>query len=175
MGLLGSIFRRPRTLPVENLAALPAAVRGLAKKGYAFAGKAGVCLKKEGPTKLDMTGLLAAAGLAARYELATDEYGCTWIVLRGGPENTIASAVTACRRLNEARRGGEILCVAFEFAKDGRKAYWIYNRKGMFYPFVPQDSEHDVLQELRMRDAGTGILPVESSVTRWHPLWGMPF
>lgn len=175
MGLLGAIFRRPRALPVENLAALPAAVPGLAKKGYTFAGKAGICLKKEGPTKLDLAGLLAAAGLTARYELATDEYGCTWIVLRGGPTNTIASAVTACRRLNETRRGGEVLCVAFEFAKDDRKAYWIYNRKGVFYPFVPQDSEHDVLRELRMRDAGTGILPVEGSVARWHPLWGMPF
>lgn len=175
MGLLGSIFRRPRALPVENLAALSAAVPGLAAKGYTFTGKAGVCLKREGPSKLDLTGLLAAAGMTARYELATDEYACTWLVLRGVPETTIASAATACRRLNEARGGGEILCVAFEFAKDGRKAYWIYSRKGLFYPFVPKDGEHDVLQELKMRDAGTGILPVEGAIARWHPLWGMPF
>lgn len=175
MGLLGTIFRRPRALPVGNLAALSAAVPDLAAKGYAFAGKAGICLKEDGPSKLDLTGLLSTAGLPARYELATDEYACTWIVLRGDPGSTIAAAINACRRLNDARRGGEILCVAFEFAKDGRKAYWIYNRKGLFYPFVPQDSEHDVLQELRMRDAGTGILPVEGTVARWHPLWGMPF
>jgi hypothetical protein len=174
MGILGSIFGRPRPLPLENLAALQAAGASLESKGYAFAGKAGICLKKEGPTKLDLTGLLAGAGLPVRYELATDEYGCTWIVLRGDLRNVVASVITACRLLNEARRGSDILCIAFEFRKDGRKAYWIYSRKGMFYPFVPQDSEHDVLLELKMQDAGTGSLPVEGSIASWHPLWGMP-
>jgi hypothetical protein len=175
MGILGSIFGRRRPLPIENLTALQTAGAGLESKGYRFAGKAGICLKKEGPTKLDLTGLLAGAGMSARYELATDEYGCTWIVLRGDPRNVLAAVIMACRLLHEARRGSDTLCVVFEFLKDGRKAYWIYNRKGLFYPFVPRDSEHDVMLELKMKDAGTGILPVESSIASWHPLWGMPF
>jgi hypothetical protein len=175
MGFLGSIFRRPRPLPLENLTAMQAAGAGLEFKGYVFAGKEGICLKKEGPTKLDLTGLLAGAGLSARYDLATDEYGCTWIVLLGDARNIMAAAIRACRLLNDARRGSDILCVVFEFLKDGRKAYWIYSRRGLFYPFVPQDGEHDVVRELKMQDAGTGILPLEGSIASWHPLWGMPF
>jgi len=175
MGLLGALFHRPRPLPVENLAALRTAGSALAAKGYAFAGKAGICLRKEGPTKLDLAGMLAGAGLPARHELAADEYGCTWIVLRGDLGHIAAAAIDICRRLNEARQGSEILCVAAEFARDSLKAYWIYSRRGLFYPFVPHGREHDVLRELRMKDAGTGILPVEGALTRWHPIWGMPF
>ena len=175
MGLLGNIFGRQRALPVENLASLAAAVPALAPEGYVFSGKAGICLKKEGPTKLDLAGLLSGAGLPARYELADDEYGCTWIVLRGDPGSTVSATTMTCRLLNDARQGGDILCIAFEFEKEGRKAYWIYSRKGLFYPFVPQDGEHDVLRELRMKEAGSGILPVENSIGNWHPIWGMPF
>ncbi|HEY3273338.1 MAG TPA: hypothetical protein VGJ92_06225 [Methanocella sp.] len=175
MGLLGNIFGKPKVLPVENIATLATAAPALAAEGYVFARKAGICLKKEGPTKLDLTGMLAGAALPARYDLAADEYGCTWIVLKGDPRGTVAAATRASRLLNDARRGGDILCIAFEFEKEGRKAYWIYSRKGLFYPFVPQDGEHDVLRELRMKETGSGIMPVENAIGNWHPLWGMPF
>lgn len=175
MGLLGDIFGRQRSLPIENLAALRAAGASLAENGYEFAKNAGICLKKEGLTRLDLTGLLAGAGLIARYDLATDEYGCTWIVLRGDLESTVDSVITACRLLNDARQGGHILCIAFEFRKEDRKAYWIYNRKGLYYPFVPRDGEHDVLREINMQNVASGVLPVEGSLAQWYPLWSMPF
>jgi hypothetical protein len=175
MGLLNTILGRPAPFPLDSLAAMQAAGASLSEKGYAFAGKAGICLKKDGPTKLVITGMLAGAALPVRYELATDEYCCTWIVLRGDLSAIVAATTKTCRILNESRSGGSILCVAFEFRKDDRKVYWIYNRGGLFYPFVPKDSEHDVLLELKMQDAGTGMLPVEGKLTRWYPIWGMPF
>jgi hypothetical protein len=122
-----------------------------------------------------VTGLLAGASLPVSYELITDEYCCTWIVLPGDLQPTVTAVITACRLLNEARRGGAILCVAFEFGIDDRKSYWIYNRRDAFYPFVPQGNEHDVMRELRMQHAGTDILPVEDNLARWYPIWGMPF
>jgi hypothetical protein len=175
MGLLGSIFGRPKPLPVENLAALGAAGSSLGSRGYAFAGKTGICLKKDGPTKLDLTGLMAGSGLPVRYELATDEYCCNWIILQGDLPETVNAVTMVCNRLNEAKWGGDILCVAFEFSQDDRKSYWIYNRRGAFYPFVPQGNEHDVMRELRMQHAGTDTLPVEDNLARWYPIWGMPF
>lgn len=174
MGLLGSIFGRRRTLPVENLAALSAAGDSLSDLRYDFAGKAGICMRK-GPAQLDATGMFAGAGMTVRYGLATDEYGCTWIIMRGDLRTVVASMTTACRLLNEARHGGDILCVVFEFRKDDRKAYWIYSRKGLFYPFVPRDGEHDVARELKMLEAGTDVMPMEGSLSSWHPIWGMPF
>ena len=175
MGFLGSIFGKQQAVPVENLAALQEAGASLSAERYAFSGNAGICLRKSGHSKLDIAGLLAGAALPARYELAADEYGCIWIILKGGLASVVSSTATACRLLNEARQGGEILCTAFEFEKDGRKAYWIYNRRGLFYPFVPKDGEHDVGLELKMKDAGSSVMPVDSSVKNWHPLWGMPF
>jgi hypothetical protein len=175
MGLLGAIFGRPKPLPVENLAALGAAGPGLESRGYAFTEKTGICLKKEGPTKLDLTGLMASAGLPVRYEVATDEYCCNWIILQDNLQATTDAVIAVCRRINEAKWGGDILCVAFEFTHDGRKSYWIYSRRGIFYPFVPQDHEHDVMRELRMQHAGTDIIPVEGQLARWYPIWGMPF
>jgi hypothetical protein len=175
MGILSSLFGKPKAFPLENLSALQSAGEKLSSDGYNFAGRAGICLKKSGPSRLDITGMLAGAGMPARYELATDEYGCTWIILKGDLSSTVSSAITACRQLNVTRHGGEILCIAFEFSKDDRKVYWIYNKKGRFYPFVPQDSEHDIIIELKMKEAGTDILPIEGSVSNWYPLWGMPF
>jgi len=159
---------------------MPVAGNALSSAGLAFSGKAGVCLKapvvgRAGPSKLDLTGLLAGAALPARYELASDEYGCTWVVLRGDLRSVATAATATCRLLNDARYGGDILCIAFEFADKGRKAYWIYNRDGRFYPFAPENKEHDVRFELHMKAVVTGIMPVEDAVSKWYPLWGMPF
>ncbi|MGA9141891.1 MAG: hypothetical protein WBZ29_16820, partial [Methanocella sp.] len=115
------------------------------------------------------------AALPARYELANDEYNCIWVVLKGDLHSAATAAAAAVRLLNDARYGGNILCIAFEFVKDDRKVYWIYDRDGRFYPFAPENKEHDVRFELHMKDAVTGILPLEDAVSRWYPLWGMPF
>lgn len=113
--------------------------------------------------------------LPARYELATDEYGCTWIILRADLPGVAAASARTCELLNDAGYGGDILCIAFEFRKDDRKVYWIYDRAGRFYPFATEDHQHDVRFELHMKDAVSGILPVEDAVSRWFPIWGMPF
>ena len=175
MGLLDAIFRKPRALPLEGLAALRDGSAGLTATGYTFAGKAGLCLKKGAPTSLELTGLLAGAALPARYELATDEYGCTWIIARGDLGSSVDAMATIGRLLNGAKRGGDVLCVAFAFEKDGHRTYLIYNRQGVFYPFAPQDGEHDVMRELKLKDLLSASLPVEASESRWFPLWGMPF
>ena len=151
-------------MPVEGIASLPAAGGALlSSAGLDFSGKAGICLKAPGgadrPSKLDLTGLLAGAALPARYELASDEYGCTWVVLQGDLRSAATAATTTVRLLNDARYGGDILCIAFEFVKDDRKAYWIYDRDRRFYPFAPENNEHDVRFELHMKDAVSGICP----------------
>lgn len=148
--------------------------------GLDFSGKAGVCLQapgrgRTGPSKLDLTGLLAGAALPARYELASDEYGCTWVVLQGDLRSVATAAITTCRLLNDAGYGGDILCIAFEFVEKSRKAYWIYDRDSRFYPFAPENNAHDVRFELHMKDVVSGVMPVENAVSKWYPLWGMPF
>lgn len=180
MGLLDVLRRKPRPMPVEGMASMQAAGNALSSAGLEFSEKAGVCLqspgaRRAGPSKLDLTGLLAGAALPARYELASDEYGCTWTVLRGDLRSVVTAATTTCQLLNGAGFGGDILCIAFEFAEKGRKAYWIYNRDGRFYPFAPENNEHDVRFELHMKDVVTGIMPVEDAVSKWYPLWGVPF
>jgi hypothetical protein len=152
-------------MPVEGIASLQAAATPLLSAGLDFSGIAGICLKasgigRAGPSKLDLTGLLAGAALPARYELADDEYGCTWVILKGDLQSVTTAAATTCRLLNEARYGGDILCIAFMFMEKGRKAYWIYDRDGRFYPFVPENNKHDVRFELHMKDVVSGILPV---------------
>ena len=180
MGLFDLLRRKPKPMPVEGITSIAAAGDALSSAGLNFSGKAGICLQapeggRAGPSKLDMTGLLVTGALPARYELADDEYGCTWVILQGDLNGVATAAATVCRRLNDARYGGDILCIAFEFNEKGRKAYWIYDRDGRFYPFAPEGTEHDVRYELHMKDIVTDILPVENAVSKWYPLWGMPF
>jgi hypothetical protein len=180
MGLLDALRRKPRPMLLEGISLLPAAAAGLSAAGIVFSDAAGICLKAPrgghtGPSKLDLTGLLAGAALPARYELASDEYGCTWVILRGSLDSVAMAVTRACGLLNGAGYGGDILCIPFEFRKDDRKVYWIYNRDGRFYPFAPENNEHDVRFELHMKDAVSGVMPVEAAVNKWYPLWGMPF
>jgi hypothetical protein len=58
-----------------------------------------------------------------------------------------------------------------------RLIYWIYNyKRGAFYPFVPAqgDKQRDNERELVLKAQVGSELPVESELSRWFPLWGVP-
>jgi hypothetical protein len=56
-------------------------------------------------------------------------------------------------------------------------AYLVYlYKRGTFYPFIPTAPERrDTERELRLRGMLEGELPVENDLSRWFPIWGVPF
>ena len=63
--------------------------------------------------------------------------------------------------------------------REGRPAtplYLIYNfKRGAFYPFVPAGpQQRDNERELVLRAQLGSELPIETELTRWFALWGIP-
>jgi hypothetical protein len=61
----------------------------------------------------------------------------------------------------------------------GRPLYLIYNyKRGSFYPFVPAGGggtgQRDNERELVLKAQLGSELPLESELSRWFPLWGIP-
>jgi hypothetical protein len=112
-------------------------------------------------------------------ETSEDSYGFSWLVLRGSDFDQLVVGVNAVSSaLQDGGYGERILCAVFAFEDSrSRPLYWIYNyKRGAFYPFVPaggsqqRDNEH----ELVLRAQLANELPIESDLTRWFPLWGIP-
>ena len=108
-----------------------------------------------------------------------DSYGFRWLVLRGGDFDDLVVGINAVSGALEAGGYGErVLCAVFAFQDArGRLIYWIYNyKRGSFYPFVPApgDQQRDNERELVLKAQIGSELPVESELSRWFPLWGVP-
>jgi hypothetical protein len=120
-----------------------------------------------------------AGDSGTKVETSVDDYGYSWLVLRGSSFDDLVVGINAVSSALEAGGYGErVLCAVFSF-QDARQRqiYWIYNyKRGFFYPFVPapgaqqRDNERELVLKAQVGDE----LPIEPELSRWFPLWGVP-
>jgi hypothetical protein len=120
-----------------------------------------------------------AADSGATVESSDDSYGYRWLIMRGSQFDDLVVGINGVSSAIEAGGYGErLLCAVFSFEDDrGRPVYWIYNyKRGAFYPFVPAGGaeQRDNERELVLKAQVGAELPVETELTRWFPLWGIP-
>jgi hypothetical protein len=177
MGILRTLFGKKRPMTMDNLFAMPEASIDMEKAGVAYAGRAGVCFRAQ-DTK-DFRNLLERIeailkGAHAQFDTREDEYGYTWIILSGDISTAVTSIDLVYETLKDAGFDNGLLCAAFEFRKDDRPVYWIYNKRGKFYPFAPLGRERDVVLELKLKMQAPEEMPVETALSEWYPLWDLP-
>ena len=131
----------------------------------------------------DVRALLDADG-GPPVEVATDEFGFTWLVIATDPPD-LAAAVTDVHAVNsvlvDAGFGPQLLCslVSFRDPSDRALAMVYLFKRGTFYPFAavgdPATSDQrDNVLEIRVRDLLAGELPVEADMARWFAVWRAP-
>jgi hypothetical protein len=112
------------------------------------------------------------------WRSASDSFGYQWIILHSDDyANLITTVHMVSRELEDAGFSEQLLAALVQF-KDpqGRIVYWLYNyKRGTFYPFVPSgDQTRDNPYEIRLSSVMRSELNVESDLTKWYPLWGVP-
>jgi hypothetical protein len=118
-------------------------------------------------------------------ETTEDTYGFSWLVLKGQNFDDLVVGINAVSTaIDEGGYGERLLCAVFAFTdenvhppKDGQEIYLIYNfKRGAFYPFVPADGDQrrDNERELVLRAQLGSELPIETELSRWFALWGIP-
>jgi hypothetical protein len=130
-----------------------------------------------------------AADSGTTVETSEDQYGFSWLILRGPDFDELVAGVNAVAGSLEAGGYGErLLCAVFAFEDERKRPlYWIYNyKRGAFYPFVPAGQsgsawssvptaqQRDNEREFQLRAQVGAELPVEPELERWFPLWGIP-
>ena len=120
-----------------------------------------------------------AGDSGTKVETSEDDYGFSWLVLRGSGFDDLVVGINAVSSALEAGGYGErVLCAVFSFQDARRRQiYWIYNyKRGSFYPFVPAatDQQRDNERELVLKAQAGDELPIEPELSRWFPLWGVP-
>jgi hypothetical protein len=113
-------------------------------------------------------------------EVASDDFGFTWLVVRTDPVD-LPAIVTDLHAVNtslvDSGFGPQLLCslVPFRDPEGGEVALVYLYKRGTFYPFAPKSGEQrDNVLELRVRDLLTGELPIEPDTSRWFAVWGAP-
>ncbi|HLH66041.1 MAG TPA: hypothetical protein VKV27_10080 [Solirubrobacteraceae bacterium] len=188
MGLLQVLTGRRRLRPpsTDRLFAIATAGVAFEAAGMACDGAAAIVFQSLETADFrsiveDMKEVVGAtaAELAASVQTTQDEYGFSWLILRGGDLDGLVTGVNAVADAIQAGGYGErLLCAVFPF-RDGqrRKLYWIYNfKRGSFYPFVPEpgSQRRDNERELILRAQAERELPIEPELSRWFALWGIP-
>jgi hypothetical protein len=122
-----------------------------------------------------------ASESATAVETSVDNYGFSWLILRGQDFDGLVVGINAVSSaLQAGGYGDRLLCAVFAFQDDrGRPLYWIYNyKRGFFYPFVPAgaggSNTRDNERELVLKAQAGNELPIEPELSRWFPLWGIP-
>lgn len=114
-----------------------------------------------------------------KVERTIDEYGYTWLVVRGAATD-MSGLVTDLHAVNtglEAQGFGPLLLCSTAYFTDGsRKLALVYlYKRGSFYPFAPAGGRRrDNALELQVRGLVADDLKIESDLSRWSPLWGAP-
>ena len=118
-------------------------------------------------------------------ETTVDSYGFSWLVLKGSSFDDLVVGINAvASAIGDGGYGERLLCAVFAFVDpDRRPLYLIYNfKRGSFYPFVPagrpgataEAGGRDNERELVLRAQLGSELPIETELTRWFALWGIP-
>lgn len=200
MGLFDTLLGRtkPVRANLDALFALPsAAVTLQSAAGLVTSGQAGVCFKPPAgqpfeEVQKELEQVLAVhddpsqpAPPAVRH--VGDRFGYRWIVVEAaGVDDLVTRAHVVHSSLAEAGWSTQLLCSVFGFrpgdASDvtdavSRPLYLVYlAKRGTFYPFAPAAAEQrDSELELRIRSLVGSDLPIESDLSRWFPLWDLPF
>lgn len=187
MGLLDAVMgrRKPVKPNLDALFAVPSAAISLqVSMDMQPTGRGSVAFRApEGRAFADVESniqqLLDADG-GPPVQVAADEFGFTWLVVRTDPAD-LATAVTDLHAVNttlfEAGFGPQLLCsqVSFRDPADRVLALVYLYKRGTFYPFAPlQDQQRDNVLELQVRDLLTRELPLEQDLSRWFAIWSAP-
>lgn len=187
MKILDALLGRtkPKQANLDALFALStAAVTLEAGFGLKPSGRAAVCFKPaSGQTfaemRKELEELLQMSTKQSGTELSEedDTYGYHWVTLRDPDLEDLVGAVHLVNASLEDREfGSQLLCSVFAFGVEQRSAFLVYlYKRGTFYPFAPIAAEHrDNELELRLRGILENDLPIESDLSRWYALWGVP-
>ena len=178
---------RPKQPQLDSLFLVPSAAITLETTlGLRPTGTGSVCFRAASgqafrQVQADVVELLNADPDAPDVEVSQDEFGFTWLVVHGSPDDP-AGLCTDLHAVNTAIEdqgfGPGLLCSMIPFAgTDGRRVGLVYlYKRGSFYAFAPKpgQKERDNLLEIQLRDTLTGELPMESDLGRWLALWDAP-
>ncbi len=180
---------RPKAPDLDAMFAVPSAAITLeATTGLRPSGQAAVAYKPVSGagfdrTRDDLGELLQLSGdrSGSTIRRHDDRYGYRWVVVEDPDlEDLVGSIHLVNRSLQDAGYGSQLLCSVFGFSpvsgSSGRCHLVYLYKRGSFYPFAPQPGERrDNELELQVRGALDGELPLEPELSRWFPLWGLPF
>jgi len=178
---------RPKQPQLDSLFLVPSAAITLETTlGLRPTGTGSVCFRAASgqafrQVQADVVELLNADPDAPDVEVSQDEFGFTWLVVHGSPDDP-AGLCTDLHAVNTAIEdqgfGPGLLCSMIPCAgTDGRRVGLVYlYKRGSFYAFAPKpgQKERDNLLEIQLRDTLAGELPVEQDLGRWLALWGAP-
>jgi hypothetical protein len=148
-------------------------------------GAAGVCFRAVSSGEFmrlekDIDGLLEASKKDAplSWSSTTDSFGYQWIVVKSDDyANVITTIHMISRELEESGFSEQLLAAVVQFkGSNGQTVYWLYNyKRGTYYPFVPAGNQtRDNPYEIRLSSVMKGELNIETDLTKWYALWGVP-
>lgn len=134
-------------------------------------------------TQDEMLALIRDDPDAPEVEVSRDDFGFTWLVVNGDPDN-LADLCTDLHAVNTSLEAqgfaSGLLCsmVTFKGASHGAERtvglVYLYKR-GTFYAFAPTGPNlRDNLTELSVRDHLAAELPMEPDLQKWLALWNAP-
>lgn len=156
--------------------------------GLAPTGRGAVCYRSAvgaafTQTQDEITDLIGADPDAPEVVVSRDDFGFTWLVVDGDP-NDLSALCTDLHAVNvglEAQGfASGLLCSMVTFTvpppDSGRRVALVYlYKRGTFYAFAPAGiDQRDNLTELSIRDHLAAELPMEPDLQRWLALWKAP-
>lgn len=178
-----------RSRPVRNdldaLFLVPSAAITLqTAAGFTPTGTGSVCYRAASgaafaQAQTDITDLIAQDPDAPRVRVSRDDFGFTWLVVDGDPDD-VADLCTDLHAVNTSLEAqgfaSGLLCSVVTFAGHGRTVGLVYlYKRGTFYAFAPTGPQsRDNLTEISLRDQLAGELPMEPDLQRWLALWDAP-
>jgi hypothetical protein len=180
---------KPKPPDLDAMFAIPSAAITLeAAVGLRPTGQAAVAYKPASGAAFATTGddlsqLLALSGEQSGSTIRghDDRFGYRWAVIEDPDlEDVVGGVHLVNRSLEDAGFGSQLLCSVFGFSASsatGGPCHLVYlYKRGTFYPFAPRTEERrDNELELRVRGALEGELAIEPELSRWFPVWGLPF
>jgi len=178
--------RRPAPQPTsDNLPAiLQAAPILLSELDLVPSGEAGICLKPVASNNTadsppGVTELLK--DLIDTSNVTTDGLGFSWILFKNAD---LPELETKVHQVHDAIAGSDakarLLCTVFGFVPkvlpgEGSVRMVYLTRQATWYPFAPVSaSARNNELELRVKAFLSDSVPLESDLSRWMALWGLP-
>ena len=194
MGILDALRGTTKQVQpkLDALFAMPSAAVTLElQAGLVTSGEAGVCWKPpsgQAPADVqaEVTTLLDMGDddpNSPSLRSVEDDLGFRWLIVEGANLDDLVTHVHQVNTLLcEHGWGPQLLCSVFGFVpaegadQSATKSYLIYlYKRGTFYPFCPTgESKRDNEDELRLKATIGSDLPMESDLSRWMALWGLP-